>query len=386
MSLRVLYAVCDTGFGHRAAAMAIQNALQDELPDDVDSTIVDVYSDGGGPLLKHAPATYAILTRALLPLFNLIYISTNRAAARKVLSPVIRLLTVRKLSRLIDSHQPDVVVVCNPFYMGDAVGAARRRSGARYKIVVAISDPVRVHDSWFSTAADMHFVPEHAPESITHDRGLPCTDYPFPTRAEFLQPGPDRAQARAELGIDPRRPVVLVTAGGAGAGKSRQWRRAVQELAADLKPVVLVAPGANKRMARGLKKHAVGAEIRVLDPRRSLSLPMRASSVVVAKAGPATIFESAAVGVPLILFDEVGPQERGNVALAEQLRIGERITDANALCATIRGSELTGRRPQPHLAAGAVRVAAWVRDHRRTLIAVGALPHRPAEVPSKQVA
>lgn len=63
---------------------------------------------------------------------------------------------------------------------------------------------------------------------------------------------------------------------------------------------------------------------------------MRASDVVITKAGPGTIMETLAAGKPLILSGNLPGQEEGNVTFVEQNGVGILRTNPDAIARLVR--------------------------------------------------
>ncbi len=363
--MNVLFALSDTGFGHRSAARAIEAALRDRVGPGVRTDIVDVYGEFSVPLLRSTPDLYARSSRHGRPAFDALFGLSNQPATRSGVIRALDGIARRRLVGAIAQFRPDIVVICNPFYMGELFTRARERSGHRFEIATVVTDPVTVHQSWLAQKADMHFVVEARPSVADAHRseGFACREIAFPSHPVFAATEPGRLGARAALDLDPARPVALVTGGGAGGGRLQEWDRLVRRLTADRRIQVLVAPGTNRLLA----SYFVGPgfeNVRVLPASGSLNLPMRASSAVFSKAGPATIFEAAAVGAPLLLFDEVGRQERGNIALAERLGVGQALGHRDVARVVVELDELPPT-PRPELASGAFEVADWISSRLR---------------------
>lgn len=352
----MLLALSDTGFGHRAAAHAVLAATRDRLGDQVRAEVLDVYGELDVPLLRSGPTGYGLASRYARPVFDLGFGLTDRPSARPLLAAAVKAMAQRRVEDLLRARRPDTVVVCNPFYMGDLFAAARRNGAHQFALATLVTDPVTVHRSWFSAEVDLHLLvgrPRTAPAT-----GFACRRVPFPVHPAFARRHPGRELARRQLGLDPARPVALVAGGGAGSGARRTWRALLEALAADAGLQLLVAVGTNSETG-ALLRHPRFASARVLAPTGSLELPLRACSAVFSKAGPATIFEAAALGVPLRLFDEVGPQERGNTAYAAALGLAEPLADQDP-AAFVRAAEAWTRRPRPELTGGAAAVADWI--------------------------
>lgn len=356
--MNVLFAVSDTGFGHRAAAQAIDAALTDRLGASLRSDIVDVYSEMDVPMLRSSPEIYARSSRHGRPAFDLFFGLSNRPGTRRATIGALDKLAGRQMLSLVEELEPDLVVVCNPFYMGELFTLARLRSSRPFSVVTVVTDPVTVHQSWLAQDADMHFVIRPGAAGAAAGVGYPCQEISFPIHPRFVAKGPSRKEARASLGLRSDAAVVLLSGGGSGGGRMHEWTRLLKTLAVHPEIEVMVAAGTNRAIVDYLS-HPEFGQVRLLPSTESLNVPMRAASAVMSKAGPATIFEAAAVGVPLLLFDEVGRQERGNIAYAQRLGVGQALGSRN-VTRLVTGLETRSRSPQPELAMGAAEVADWI--------------------------
>lgn len=134
------------------------------------------------------------------------------------------------------------------------------------------------------------------PAAMTRYVGIPIGD-------DFVQLSPSaRKEAKQALGLDPARPLVVITGGGLGA------RRINDAVASELSKliedmsVVLISGSGQYDELRALTPQA--------DPRFQLhafvsqGMPqmLGAADVVVSRAGATTLLELAAVGVPTILI------------------------------------------------------------------------------------
>lgn len=125
----------------------------------------------------------------------------------------------------------------------------------------------------------------------------------IPISAEFKRLGEAEKQtAKAALGVDPQRPLVVVTGGGLGA---KRINDAVALILGDLldQASVILISGANQY-----------DELRALTPEaddrfqlhafvsKDMALMLSAADVVVARAGATTILELAAAATPTVLI------------------------------------------------------------------------------------
>lgn len=351
--MRVLMALADTGFGHRSVAAAIANELEARGSK---TRTVDLFQELRVPALRHAGDIYANVSRAQVRVHNTWYrVSDGPVRSRLAAKALFRYLAPG-MHRLIDDYRPDAVVVTHPLLIADLFGLARAEFGSRFSLVSVVSDPMEVHASWAAPDLDECFVVSRAAAEIVRRLGLPhtrVTQVPFPVHKQFLTPLA-KAEARAQLGLDPSGPIALIAGGGAGSGGMMRLVTAL--LDAGWPGMLLVAPGRNER----LRSRLMDAKfIRALPQTGSLYTPMCASDVVITKAGPSSIFEAAAIGVPLVISRAVGRQESGNIELAERVAEARRWHSAAAQELADRARQRFDfpRCARPELADGASEIA-----------------------------
>jgi len=129
---------------------------------------------------------------------------------------------------------------------------------------------------------------------------------------------------------------VLIAGGGEGAGGLAESISALARQPLDAQLVIVA--GRNRqlyeevrqmRFARRMPAHVFG----FVDNMPAL---MRAADVVVTKAGPGTICEAIACGLPILLTGAIPGQEEGNVAYVLDNRIGVLAQTPEKLSAAVR--------------------------------------------------
>ncbi len=108
-------------------------------------------------------------------------------------------------------------------------------------------------------------------------------------------------------------PVVLLVGGGEGAVGLQAAVRAISQ--ARLPVQLLIITGRNKRLYVHLQRTRSHLHVpaKVFGFVQNMPEMMRASDVIITKAGPGTICEALACGLPIILSGYVPGQEEGNV-------------------------------------------------------------------------
>jgi processive 1,2-diacylglycerol beta-glucosyltransferase len=139
----------------------------------------------------------------------------------------------------------------------------------------------------------------------------------------FAQP-PPAANARARLGLDPARPVVLVLGGGLGLGVDAVAGRL---LASRPDAEVVIMTGHNRPAHSALESRAAARHLRVIGWTDEMELFIRAADLVVGKPGGLTVAEVLACGRPLLATRSLGGQEGFNVRFLEQHGVGRLVTE-----------------------------------------------------------
>jgi 1,2-diacylglycerol 3-beta-galactosyltransferase len=124
----------------------------------------------------------------------------------------------------------------------------------------------------------------------------------------------DAATARAvadSLGWSATRPTVLLVGGGDGVGPLDAMADAIDR--AMLPCDVAIVAGRNEALAERLRTRPWRGRVHVYGFVSTLPAMMAASACVITKAGPGTISEACAAGVPLVLWGAIPGQEVGNV-------------------------------------------------------------------------
>lgn len=253
------------------------------------------------------------------PLYDAFHFSQLRAAsplARHLEAAASRQLLPAVADRLPAGEGLGLVAV---FATGAGVAGRLRRDGRAPGGAVAVVTDAAAHALWVQPGIDRYvvFSPMAAGTVRQYD---PCAEVRVvdpPVRPGFERP-PGQDEARAELGLDPEGPPVVLLMGGAW-GRGPLVAVAVRLFAAGRR--VLVLAGANGRLAGALARASAGTPARasvppplVWGPRDDVARVMAAADVVVTPPGQ-SCNEARAVGRPLVVLDAVPGHGRENLLL-----------------------------------------------------------------------
>jgi len=334
----VLFLMANAGGGHRSAAHAIAKAMQSAGEPDCRPVIVDGVRECGRFPLRQGVALYGPVTRRTPHLFGRFFHLTNAphyiSAARRICRPFL----CPGLRELIERVRPQVIVSTH-YAFHHAVPMALRDLGMPVPLVGVVTDLFSMHSAWAAPGVDAWVAPSEVARQFLLDRGVSDERIHLlglPIDPAFaVEPDGSRAEWRAALGLDPMLPVVLLMGGGEGVGGLAAAAHALTTAA--LPAQVVVITGRNRALYRELLARRAGFSLPVRAEGfvTNMAQWMQAADVLVTKAGPATISEAMASGLPMILTGAVPGPEDGNVAYILENKLGVLATTPQELRAQL---------------------------------------------------
>jgi 1,2-diacylglycerol 3-beta-galactosyltransferase len=312
--ISVLILFSDTGGGHRAAARALARALQ-RLDPDLRLGLCDpLIGEPGASVVRHLISLYPRIIQRSPSAWGAIYHLSNLRPAFATLRVTFGGSVRRILESKLAEHDPDVVVSVHPL-LNHVAWAAIACSSRSRGLMTVVTDLLEFHRGWAFPQADLVVVPtEQARRSLVrcHVAGdrVKVLGMPVDLRFRPAQPG-EKAALRAGHGLAGDRPTVLVTGGGDGSGKLLQTTLALAWEPHEWQLIVVC--GRNQALRQRLERLRFGTPVRVLGFVDDMPDLLRASDLVVTKAGPGAISEALATGLPLVLTSYLPGQETPNV-------------------------------------------------------------------------
>ena len=338
MTKRVLLLISDTGGGHRSAASAIGAALE-ELPGDTEFEyrIEDVSSHCSFPL-SHLGTAYSAALRFAPPLYGALYYATNgRRRFRSVVRFCEPLYRVR-LRDLFLEYKPDVIVSVHPL-LNHAALRARADAGIDVPVVTVVTDLGRVHEGWLTPEVDAVVVPAREVYQRARERGIPEERLHLighPVHPRFEDVTESKLELRRALGMPPDKTVALLMAGGEGGGKLLPTTLALAKSNLPLHLVVVTGRNASLRARLDELAPSLPTPMTILGYSNEVAALMRASDLLVTKAGPGTLAEASIAEVPVVVYDFVPGQERGNLDYVRTNGIGVVALTTNDVVRSVR--------------------------------------------------
>jgi len=325
----------DTGGGHRSAAEAIAAALVREFPGRYQTTLLDGIARAAVFPFNHTAEWYRPVVTYAEWSWGLLFRTTNNRLAARLGPKLLDLLAGRRLRHLLRAHSPDLVVSTHPLFTAFP-RRLLREIGARAPFVTVVTDLFDAHILWFDREVELCAVPTDGARQAALRYGMPDGKIRVtgePVNLKFLDSGLSKTEARRKLGLTPDQTTILLVGGGEGMGPLDQIARAVDR--ARLPGQLVVIAGRNEPLRRKLQAAPWQIAVRVQGFVTNMPEWMRASDVIVTKAGPGTISEALACGLPILLSGFLPGQENGNVTFVEQSGVGVLRKDPDDIARTL---------------------------------------------------
>jgi 1,2-diacylglycerol 3-beta-galactosyltransferase len=309
---RILILTANYGYGHRSAANAIAEALQETHGEDCRVEIVNPMDDPRAPaFLRDAENGYDKIVRVAPDLYKLGY----DIGETRVVTGIVRggwtLMLFNILRETIQQKQPDVIVCPYPSYQ-EILAAIFTVEKYRIPVVTVVTDLATVNRLWFHPVADLCVVPTQTVYDLAIQAGLPPEKVKIlgiPVRPELIKGNQDKVAIRKSLGWQENLFTVLAI----GSKRVEHLYDALYILNHSGFPLQLViAAGGDEEFYQHCQETEWHMETHVYDYVTEMGTFMRGADCVLGKAGGLTVSEALACGLPLILVDVIPGQETGN--------------------------------------------------------------------------
>lgn len=315
---RVLFLFSDTGGGHRSAAEAIIEALEQRYSENMEARMVDVLKEYAPRPLDRLPDLYPDMARHP-QMWGLGYKLSDGPQAsflEKAFWPYVR----RAMKRLVYEQEAECIVSVHPLFNTAYLRAAGED---RPPFITVVTDLVSAHSLWYEPKVDLCVVPTESAAQRARECNLSediIRVIGLPVAQRFCEPIGDRSALRAGLDWPKDLPVILLVGGGEGMGPLGETAEKIHELDLDL--ALAIVTGRNATLKKKLEERAWPKPTFVYGFERRIPEMMRAATLLVTKAGPGTITEALNAGLPMVLYSHLPGQETGNIDYVVEAGVG----------------------------------------------------------------
>ena len=307
---RVCILTLGIGSGHLRASETVQRALYDGR-DPIEVKVIDALDHATRWFHWLYVAPYWWMLRRAPGLWRRLFETRQRDRHRATAPDWLFRRGCRKTLKQIKDFAPHLVIVTE---IGAAeIAALGRREGWFNAPVLAVQTDFHTEPPWVQKEIDAYCVASEEARAqligwgILPNRVLLCG---IPVDPAFSLPF-EKKELMAALGLDPRRPVVLLMGGGMGPVPLDQVAASLEHCKAPMQ--VLIVSGHDHLLRHRLEmlRGRLAIEMHLFGWTDNMPELMAVSDLLITKPGGLTTAEALAAGLPMILTHPIpGPEER----------------------------------------------------------------------------
>ncbi len=331
--LKIAVLSVSAGAGHVRAAQALCAQAQlthphwqmthIDLMDIVPRTFRKLYAESYIKVVEKAPLLWAYLYQR----------SDKRTRASKTdrIRRGIEKLNTAKFDAAIEALAPDAII-CTHFLPAELLSRRIRKQKPTPPVWVQVTD-FDIHGLWLHEHMQGYFVANDevaarlSAKGIAADR-IQTTGIPI---SPVFANTPTREVAAAELGLNARKPTVLMMSGGAGVGGIEVLAEQLAAMPQDMQIVALA--GRNEPLLAQLQAIAKRYPNRLwpMGFTRTIERVMAAADFAITKPGGLTSSECLAMNLPMIVSSPIPGQEERNADFLLESGAALKAVDAASL-------------------------------------------------------
>lgn len=309
---RVLIMSVSAGMGHIKAAAALEKTFA------ADKSVVEVINNDAlqytNKLFRDFYSTfYTSLVKSAPNFLGWWYKTSDEPWRTDTMRHMIDRLNTKPLVRFIRAFDPHIIV-CTHFMPAGIIShlIATEQLQAQLSIVVTDFD---FHAMWLSRAFHRYFVAIDETKAYLEMLGLPTdriTVSGIPIDPVFGNPV-NRTQECVLLGLDPTKPILLLSAGALGVSSTDFILE--QLLFLSHQAQLLVVCGRDEELRRRVEQRVQNLQsraVRVFGYTDEMHRLMKTADLFIGKPGGLTTAEAVASGLPMCVFNPIPGQEERN--------------------------------------------------------------------------
>ncbi|QDZ19116.1 diacylglycerol glucosyltransferase [Chloropicon primus] len=339
--MKVLILYKTTGGGHKASAQALKDAFELNYGRNLEVTMLDVLPLCAPPFNK-SDMYYDFMVKHPF-LWRGAFAWSSTKWGERVGFAWYKVGLVDNLKKLFLQTSPDLVVSVHPLLQVPSLAALKalrvqQHEPRRIPFATVVTDYTTCHATWFDKGVDKCFVPTVETREFGERRGLTSSQlvmHGLPIRPAFSMLSSNKSRLRQRLGIKRGLNTVLIVGGGDGMGPVEETCVALDNRFEGGEGQIIVICGRNKKLVKSLQKRKWSSNVVVLGFVSNMHEWMSASDCIITKAGPGTIAESLACGLPIMLNNFIPCQEAGNIPWVIDNGVGDYSNEPDEVASTV---------------------------------------------------
>ena len=327
----------DAGGGHLASAKALLKAFAYKYGDEVTVRIVDVFKEVPFRPVQQIDETYRWLTGDGVWMWKAFWMTDGKEWVPNVLSRMLKPLLAPTLSQIFCSEKPDLVVSVHGLLNHFPLRILRDNLNSDIPFITVVTDLVTAHPLWFCSEVDYCIVPTDSAMDRAIRYGIPENHVEVlgqPVDIDFAKNLGNKQRARKELGLEIKRPCIMIMGGGDGMGHVYEIALAIEAMIPEAQMIIVA--GRNPHLKARLEARDWAVPTKVYGFTDTVPSLMSASDLLISKGGPGSIAEALIAGIPIIISSYIPGQELGNIEYVVQHDVGVYLSAPSEIAAIAR--------------------------------------------------
>jgi len=331
VKLLILYA--RSGGGHESAAKAIRNQVHSRYGDTVEVELLDIFSDSPKWVQWTFSQGYVLLVEKLFPIWALLTMLWKVRVFASLSGYLISLHAKKIIQKTIHQFAPDKVI-STYIFGAEIANQIFKKNDSPIRTQVIVTEIFKPPSIWFLNKDNQYLVFSSIAKSVALQsqisvQNIHLFDYFF---QEYQSNQAKITYIKKELGFItkdsvPSKPLVLIVGGGDSMPGGKAILQAILESQTSFD--VAFVCGRNLKLKQSCELildnfYNIGGvrEVKILGFTEYLQELIDQATVVISKAGPATVLETLGHGKPIILSSYIWEQEKGNMEFVVNNQLG----------------------------------------------------------------
>lgn len=324
---KVIIFYASYGGGHLSAAKSIQKYITENY-ENIETQMIDCMKYVNRPIEKMTSGAYREMAKKAPKLWGKVYEGSQKGLLSEISKDSNKLMA-KKLGKLINEINPDLIISTHPF--SSQMASYLKEKGKIDCEIATILTDFAIHKQWLvgSEYTNNFFVSNDnmkndmielgINENKIHVTGIPMSDRFF---ENF-----DKEKIYKMFELNPSKKVILFFGGGEfGLGREQTIKILKSFITHSSNHQIVAISGKNEKMKEAFEKlvselHAEDI-VKVLPYTTQVPELMSISDIVVTKPGGLTSTESLASGLPMVLINPIPGQEEENAQFLENAGVG----------------------------------------------------------------
>jgi processive 1,2-diacylglycerol beta-glucosyltransferase len=328
---RLLILSASFGQGHLATARALQSAADANPGLNLTVDIVDFAEEANRQLNAALKYLFEIAAKHVPSAYRWVYRATDRRnAVIRFFNRLAYRINGAHVKQILRDHDPAMVIVNYPIWQQLACRSTKEALD-RVEYVTLLTDSTAVHSAWANPGTDLYLIPDESTAKGLHGLGVAARrTFPlgYPVHPRFALPVDTCALSAA--GLEEGERFVLISASWFRPRDVLSLIRALGEVIPHM--ALVVATGMDDDLHHALQHRSrnLAPRVRIIGWTDVMPEFIKASQLVITKAGGSTVMECIAAAKPMVINKIIPGQEEGNAELVEGLGFGKVALDPRA--------------------------------------------------------